>query len=268
MTISTLIIEKESYIRVGFFLGMIIIMGTWEIYRPKRILLLPKLKRWVNNLSLVFFNSILLNILFPIASTGVAIVAAKENYGLLNYYEVSPFIATIIFIIAMDFIIYCQHVLFHITPVLWKLHRVHHADLDYDVTTGSRFHTIEIFISHLIKFMFILILGPSVFAVIIFEVLLNAMAMFNHSNIGLAKPLDKILRMFIVTPDMHRIHHSSVEDETNSNYGFNLTWWDKIFKTYKQEAGEKQTEMEIGLKDIRDPKQSNQIIGMLTLPFK
>jgi sterol desaturase/sphingolipid hydroxylase (fatty acid hydroxylase superfamily) len=168
----------------------------------------------------------------------------------------------------MDFVIYLQHVLVHAVPSLWRLHRVHHADLDYDVTTGARFHPLEIILSMLIKFATIVVLGPPVIAVIIFEVILNAMAMFNHSNVRLPLGLDRVIRLLFVTPDMHRVHHSVEEREANSNYGFNLSIWDRLFDTYIAQPRDGHEGMTIGIFKLRDPKQVDQLPGMLLLPFK
>jgi len=267
MNISHFIVENEAQVRIGFFLGVLIIMGLWELKKPRREATVSKLSRWINNLGLIFFNSFVLKILLPITSTATAALALENNWGLFNIYEVSPFISVVLFVIIMDLIIYLQHVMVHAVPLLWRLHRVHHADLDYDVTTGARFHTLEIILSMFIKLTAIVLLGPSIFAVILFEIILNVSAMFNHGNVGLPKTLDKVLRYIIVTPDMHRVHHSIEEDETNSNFGFNLTWWDKIFGTYKNEVRKGQLKMTIGLKNIRNPKKTNRIWGMLVLPF-
>jgi len=205
--INEFILHNEVIIRLSFFLGLFAVMAIWEIIAPRRALTVSKIVRWTNNLGLVFLNSFILRFLFPAATVGVAIFANEKNWGLLNYYDVSPMIAIIISVVVMDFIIYVQHVMVHAIPVLWRLHRVHHADLDYDVTTGARFHPIEIILSMLIKFATIVLLGPPIVAVVIFEVMLNATAMFNHSNVRLNLSLDKWLRLILVTPDMHRVHH-------------------------------------------------------------
>jgi sterol desaturase/sphingolipid hydroxylase (fatty acid hydroxylase superfamily) len=157
--------------------------------------------------------------------------------------------------------------MFHAVPLLWRIHRVHHADLDFDLTTGARFHPIEIILSMLIKFATIIVLGPPIIAVIIFEVILNTSSMFNHSNVRLPLKVDKVLRWFIVTPDMHRIHHSIEEDEANSNFGFNLPWWDRLFATYRHQPRAGHEAMVIGIHRYRDPKLVEQIPGMLVLPF-
>ena len=268
MNFNEFILNNEVSIRLSFFFGVFAIMASWEILAPRRALTVSKLFRWTNNLGLVFFNSLILRILFPAAAVGVAAFAQLHGWGLLNYYSLPTLLAIVLSVIAMDFIIYLQHIMVHAVPLLWRLHRVHHADLDYDVTTGARFHTLEIILSMLIKFATIIVLGAPVAAVVIFEVVLNALAMFNHSNVGLAKSLDSFLRWFIVTPDMHRVHHSVEDDETNSNFGFNLTCWDRLFGTYREQPRGGQLGFTIGIHKFRDPKQTNGIIGMMLLPFK
>jgi sterol desaturase/sphingolipid hydroxylase (fatty acid hydroxylase superfamily) len=197
----------------------------------------------------------------------MAAFATEHGWGLFNYFQLPSVLAIVLSVIIMDFIIYLQHVLVHAVPVLWRLHRVHHADLDYDVTTGARFHTIEILLSMLIKFATIIVIGAPVVAVIIFEVVLNAMAMFNHGNVGLPKWLDTPLRWFVVTPDMHRVHHSIEDDETNSNFGFNLSWWDRLFGTYREQPRGGHQGMTIGIRNFRTTRQASWITGLLTMPF-
>ena len=267
MSFSEQIMANELPIRMGFFFGIFAVMATWELIAPRRALTVSKAVRWANNLGLVFLNSFIVRLIFPAAAVGVAAFAVENGWGLLNYYQLPFAVSVVISVIAMDFIIYLQHVLVHAVPVLWRLHRVHHADLDYDVTTGARFHTLEIIISMLIKFATIVVLGPPVVAVIIFEIMLNATAMFNHSNIGLPKGLDRFLRLFLVTPDMHRVHHSVEDDEANSNFGFSLTWWDRLFGTYHAQPRAGHTGMTIGIHKYRDPQQVSWLPGMLLLPF-
>ncbi|VAW69513.1 Fatty acid hydroxylase family (carotene hydroxylase/sterol desaturase) [hydrothermal vent metagenome] len=267
MVLYEFIIENEQTIRLSFFIGTLAIMALWEIIAPRRALSVSKALRWSNNLGLVFFNSFIVRLLFPAAAVGVAVFAAKHGWGLLNYYSIPFTLSIVLSIIAMDLIIYLQHVLVHAVPILWRVHRVHHADPDYDVTTGARFHTFEIILSMLIKFATIAVLGPPVVAVIIFEVVLNAMAMFNHANIGLPAPLDKALRWFIVTPDMHRVHHSVEDDEANSNFGFNLSCWDRLFGTYREQPRSGHQGMKIGIHAFTDVKHTNWITGMLAIPF-
>ena len=267
MDINEFVMSNEGPIRLGFFFGVLGIMALWEIMAPKRALTVSKAVRWINNLGLVFFNSLLLRLIFPAAAIGMAAFASEQGWGIFNYYEAPFWLAVIVSVIAMDFVIYLQHVMVHAVPVLWRLHRVHHADLDYDVTTGARFHPIEIILSMLIKLATIAVLGPPVLAVIIFEVVLNAMAMFNHGNVGLPAWLDKSLRFFVVTPDMHRVHHSIEDDEANSNFGFNLSWWDRLFGTYRDQPRGGHLGMTIGIRKFRSVKQASWISGMLLMPF-
>jgi sterol desaturase/sphingolipid hydroxylase (fatty acid hydroxylase superfamily) len=242
-------------------------MAIWEFIAPRRALTVSKIVRWTNNLALVFLNSILLRLLFPAAAAGMATFSSQQGWGLLNYYDVPLLMAIIISIVVMDFVIYLQHVMVHAIPLLWRLHRVHHADLDYDVTTGARFHPIEIILSMSIKIATIALLGPPVAAVVIFEVILNATAMFNHSNVRLNLFIDKWLRLILVTPDMHRVHHSVEEDETNSNFGFSLPWWDRLFGTYRDQPRAGHINMEIGIDTYRNPNLVCWLHGMLWLPF-
>lgn len=261
------ILDNELPVRLSFFFGIFAVIAVWEILSPRRKLTVAKGLRWANNLGLIFLNSLVLRLLFPAAAVGIAILAQQQGWGLLNYYELPFILSLVIAVVAMDFVIYLQHVMFHALPVLWRLHCVHHADLDFDVTTGARFHTIEIILSMFIKFATITVLGPPVVAVVIFEVLLNATAMFNHGNVYLPEKLDRVLRFFVVTPDMHRVHHSVHAPLTNSNFGFNLPWWDRLFGTYVAQPPEGHLEMQIGLDELRDPKQVDRLPGMLMLPF-
>lgn len=267
-SIETLIIENEGTIRLAVFIGMLVLMGLWEWLAPRRAPKLSKLLRWSHNLGLVFLNSLLLRLIFPAAAVGMASFTSEYQWGLFNTVDLPFIIEIIAAVILLDLIIYLQHVLVHAVPVLWRLHRVHHADLDYDVTTGIRFHPIEIILSMVIKFAAIAALGPAVVAVIIFEVLLNGMAMFNHGNIQLPESLDKLLRLIIVTPDMHRVHHSVENDETNSNFGFNLSVWDRIFGTYRQQPRLSHETMQIGILHFTESSQTNQLPGMLMIPFQ
>lgn len=264
---SEFILQNEVIIRLSFFFGVFAVMAVWEIVAPRRALTVSKWIRWTSNLGIVVLNSIILRLLFPAAAVGVAVFVSTQQWGLLHHYSIPLWLAIPISIITLDFIVYLQHVMVHAVPVLWRLHRVHHADLDYDVTTGARFHPIEIVLSMLIKFATIAVLGPPVVAVVAFEVILNATAMFNHSNVRLPLALDKILRWFVVTPDMHRVHHSVEDDEANSNFGFNLPWWDRLFGTYRDQPRAGHEAMTIGIHKYRNPKQVSQLPGMLWLPF-
>ena len=262
-----LIVDNELMIRLSFFLAVFVIIALWELASPRRTLSVSKAQRWTSNLGLVALNTIVLRLLFPMAAVGVAIIAQEGRWGLFNNVDL-PFVVEIVLaVIIMDFVIWLQHVMVHAIPVLWRLHRVHHADLDYDLTTGARFHTLEIILSMLIKFATIILLGPAILAVVIFEVLLNSMAMFNHGNIYIPEKIDRVLRWFVVTPDMHRVHHSVHAPLANSNFGFNLPWWDRLFGTYAAQPPEGHIDMEIGLEGFRDPRQVDRLDGMLLLPF-
>jgi len=260
--------DHEVTIRLSCFFGILAIMALWELWTPRRALSVSKSIRWMNNLGLVALNTILLRLLFPAAAVGMAFFAADQGWGLLNHFRIHFWLAVPVAVIALDFVIWLQHVMVHAIPLLWRLHRVHHADPDYDVTTGARFHPIEIILSMLIKFATILLLGPPVVAVIIFEVLLNATALFNHGNVRLPTGIDRILRWFVVTPDMHRVHHSVEDDETNSNFGFNLPWWDRLFGTYRNQPRGGHVGMTIGIRGYREPREVSWLPGLLVLPFR
>ena len=267
MGVTEFVMANEPAIRMGFFFGALGVMGLWEVIAPRRALTASKLVRWANNLGLVFFNSIILRLLFPAAAVGMAAFATEQGWGIFNYFEVPFWPTFVVCVVVMDFVIYLQHVMVHAVPALWRLHRVHHADLDFDVTTGARFHPIEIILSMLIKFATIVVLGPPVIAVVVFEVILNATAMFNHANVRIPYGIDRLLRWVIVTPDMHRVHHSVEDDEANSNFGFNLPWWDRLFGTYRDQPRAGHEAMTIGIHKYRDLKQVSWLPGMLALPF-
>ncbi|MFY9973503.1 MAG: sterol desaturase family protein [Chromatiaceae bacterium] len=264
----TFVQTHEAAIRLGAFLGIFSIMALWEVLAPRRALTVSKPLRWASNLGLVVLNTLVLRLLFPAAAVGVAAVAAERGWGLLNIHPLHPALALVLAVVALDLVIWMQHVLVHAVPALWRLHRVHHADLDYDLTTGARFHPLEIVLSMLIKFAAILVLGPSVVAVVLFEVVLNATSMFNHGNVRLPPWLDRRLRWILVTPDMHRVHHSVEDDETNSNFGFNLSLWDRLFGTYRDQPRAGHAGMTIGIRDHRDPREVSRLPGMLALPFR
>ncbi|MBI5137521.1 MAG: sterol desaturase family protein [Nitrospirae bacterium] len=260
------IVQHEAAVRLGCFLGIFAAMAVWEVVAPRRALTASKPIRWTSNLTLVVLNTVLLRLVFPAAATGMAFLADDRGWGLLNNFEVPAGIALGVAVVALDFTLYVQHVIFHAVPVLWRLHRMHHADLDMDVTVGARFHPIEILLSMLIKFAAIVVLGPGIGAVIVFEVILNATAMFNHGNVRMPEGVDRLLRRLVVTPDMHRVHHSVAPRETNSNFGFALPIWDRMFGTYlaQPEAGHER--MTIGIREFRDPSRLT-LPWMLALPF-
>lgn len=268
MDINEFILANEKPIRLGFFIGMFAVMAVWEMIAPRRVLTVSKTIRWVSNLGIVFLNSYLLRLIFPAAAVGIAAFTSQQGWGLFNYYALPYWLVVTLSVIALDFIIYLQHVMVHAVPILWRLHRMHHADLDFDFTTGARFHPLEIILSMFIKFAAIIVLGPPVIAVIIFEVVLNVSAMFNHGNVRLPLSLDRLLRWVLVTPDMHRVHHSVEDDEANSNFGFCLSWWDRLFGTYRVQPRKGHEGMTIGIHKYRDPRQVSWLHGMLLLPFK
>ena len=268
MDLEQFVLAHEPALRLGFFTAVFAIVALWELAAPRRALTVSKAQRWGSNLGLVALNTLVLRLLFPLAAVGVAAFGAAHGWGLLNHFEVPFWLAVPLAVIAMDFVIWLQHVMVHAVPVLWRLHQVHHADLDFDLTTGARFHPIEIALSMLLKFATITVLGPPVLAVVLFEVLLNATAMFNHGNIRLPAGVDRVLRWFVVTPDMHRVHHSVEDDETNSNFGFNLPWWDRLFGTYRAQPRAGHDAIVIGIHGHTDPREVARLDGMLLMPFK
>jgi sterol desaturase/sphingolipid hydroxylase (fatty acid hydroxylase superfamily) len=262
------LLQHEPAIRLGFFIGVFAFMALWEVLAPRRALNASKAWRWTSNLGIVFLNTALVRVLFPATAVALALTAEANDWGVLNHLALPEWLAVGVAVAALDFAIWLQHVVFHAVPALWRLHRMHHADLDYDVTTGARFHPIEILLSMLIKFAAILVLGPPAVAVLIFEVALNATAMFNHGNVRLPLGLDRALRLLIVTPDMHRVHHSVEDHEANSNFGFNLSIWDRLFGTYKAQPDAGHERMSIGIREHRDEHEVDRLPGMLALPFR
>jgi sterol desaturase/sphingolipid hydroxylase (fatty acid hydroxylase superfamily) len=257
--------EAEPYIRLGSFLGIFVVMAVWEAFAPSRELITRRRSRWLHNLGLVVVDTLLLRVVAPAGAVGVAWFAAERGWGLLNLVSLPYWISVLLSVVVLDFVIYLQHVMFHAVPALWRLHMVHHADVDFDVTTGIRFHPVEILLSIVIKAAAIAAIGPPPLAVLIFEVLLNGTAIFNHANISLPGGLDRVLRWIVVTPDMHRVHHSIDIGESNSNFGFNLPWWDRLMGTYTAQPAAGQQGMTIGLTHVRDEKQN--VLWMLALPF-
>jgi len=253
------LLQHASVIRLGFFLGILTVMAGWEMFAPRRAWSTPKSMRWLANLGMVLLATFSVRLLFPLAATGAALFAAERGWGLLNNAWLPGWFSVGIGIVGLDFAIYLQHAMFHAIPTLWRLHMVHHTDLDFDVTTAVRFHPFEILLSMGIKMALVLLLGISALAVLLFEILLNGTAMFNHGNVRLPLGIDRVLRLFVVTPEMHRVHHSIVRRETNSNFGFNLPWWDRIMGTYRAQPAAGHEGMTIGLENFR-------AAGDLTLP--
>ncbi len=262
----SLVLDHEIWLRLGSFIGVLLLMLGWERLAPRRPPPPDNWRRRLTNLALVVCNSLLVRLLAPIAAVGVAIEAARRGWGLLHWLEPSQLPGIVLAVVLLDLAIYVQHVVFHHVPVLWRLHRVHHTDLALDATTGLRFHPLEILLSLSIKMLVVLLLGAPVIAVVIFEILLNVMAVFNHANVRLPGGLDRALRALVVTPDMHRVHHSVIKTETNSNYGFNLSGWDRLFHTYRPEPRDGQLGMTIGLAEYRDPRLLG-LPGLLRQPF-
>lgn len=260
------ILELETAIRLTVFLGVLIGMAVWELAVPRRRMEIPRLLRWSNNLALVVLDTLLVRLAFPVVAVGLAVIAQENGWGLLNQMSLPGWIVFPLAILALDLAIYMQHVLFHAVPALWRLHRMHHADLEFDVTTGLRFHPLEILLSMVIKLGVVMALGPPALAVLIFEVLLNASSLFNHSNIRLPLKVDAVLRLFIVTPDMHRVHHSIHPSETNSNFGFNVPWWDRILGTYLAQPKSGHEDMTIGIEQFRN-RRSLWLDRMLIQPL-
>ncbi|MGE5766321.1 MAG: sterol desaturase family protein, partial [Bacteroidota bacterium] len=247
------ILANEPLVRLACFFGVLGALMLAEAARPRRRRAIGRLLRWTGNLGVVVIDTLLLRLLFPLAAVGFALIAEERGWGLFNAVAVPGWLAFVVSLLALDLAIYLQHVMFHAVPTLWRLHRMHHADLDFDVTTGLRFHPVEILLSMGIKIAVVAALGPPAVAVLVFEVLLNATSMFNHSNLKLPLGLDRLLRLFVVTPDMHRVHHSIYPNETNSNFGFNLPWWDHLLGTYRAQPREGHEAMTIGIEQFRTP---------------
>ena len=267
MTFNEFALTNEAAIRLTAFFGIFALMAAWEVAAPRRSRLHTRMQRWSANLGLVVFNTVLVRLIFPFAAVAFATLAAQRGWGLLNNIDLPGGLALVLAVVAMDFAIWVQHVMVHAVPVLWRLHQVHHADPDYDVTTGARFHPLEIILSMLIKFAVIAVLGAPAAAVLVFEVLLNATAMFNHGNVKLPAGVDAGLRLLLVTPDMHRVHHSTDHAEANSNFGFNLSIWDRLFGTYRPAARLPQESMEIGVTGLTGDPRCVNLGGMLVIPF-
>jgi len=261
-----MLLSQEPMVRMGAFAGVFVAMALWEILAPRREWRIRKGYRWLNNLGVVVLDAAVLRVLFPAAAVGTALFVETQGWGLLRLLDVPYWLTIVIAIFALDFAIWAQHVFFHAVPLLWRLHRMHHADLDFDVTTGLRFHPVEILFSMFIKAGVIVMLGAPALAVLLFEVLLNATSMFNHGNVRLPQRLDRVLRWIVVTPDMHRVHHSWYPNETNSNFGFNLPWWDRIFGTYRAQPRDGHSAMTIGINLFRDPNEL-RLDRMLWQPF-
>ncbi len=257
----------ETTIRLGSFLTIFAVMAIWEIYAPRRPLMQAKHKRWLTNIFIVLADALLLRLMGGLVAYSAAIYAAQHGWGWLNITAWPFWLEFIIALLLLDFALYLQHVASHYVSLLWRLHQVHHTDLDIDLTTGVRFHPVEIGLSMLYKIALVIAIGAPPWAVLVFEIILNGAALFNHSNVYLPEKMDRWLRKIIVTPDMHRVHHSTLIRETNSNFGFSVSWWDRLCGTYRAEPAAGQLGMEIGLKEYRD-FQALGFLSILLLPFR
>ncbi|MCB1778204.1 MAG: sterol desaturase family protein, partial [Candidatus Competibacteraceae bacterium] len=259
-------LHNETILRLGCFMTVLLGMMLWEWRAPRRNLTLARIRRWPANLGIIVVDSFVLRFVFPILAVGAAGLAEVNGWGLLHWLNVPFWLAVGATLLLLDLAIYAQHVVFHKVPALWRLHRMHHTDLDFDVTTALRFHPLEMVLSMLIKLALVVLLGAPPVAVMLFEVVLNATAMFNHGNVSLPNGLDRRLRWVLVTPDMHRVHHSVRREETDSNFGFNLPWWDRWFGTYQDQPHDGHTGMTIGLENFRDERATG-LYGLLVQPF-
>lgn len=261
----------ESTIRLAIFLAIFGGMAIFELLSPRleRAEMIGALKsrRWFTNLSMVVLSSLLLRLVFPAAAVGAAVWAQQQGWGLFRILGLDPLLAGILAFVLLDFAVWLEHVASHKIPLLWRIHRMHHADTGFDVTTGLRFHPLEIVLSMVWKAAVIVLLGPPVVAVLVFEIVLNGTAMFNHSNAKLPLGLDRRLRLLLVTPDMHRVHHSTIRRETDSNYGFNFPFWDRIFRTYNDQPAKGHDDIDIGLDEWRGGEPSSFFWSLL-LPFR
>jgi sterol desaturase/sphingolipid hydroxylase (fatty acid hydroxylase superfamily) len=246
-----LLLTNESLLRLSFGLGVLVVMAAWEVAAPRRRREIPRLLRWTNNLLVVVLDTMIVRLTFPIVAVALALLAEERGWGLFNLLDAPGWLAFVASMMVLDLAIYLQHVMFHAVPALWRVHRMHHADLEFDVTTGLRFHPVEILLSMVIKLGVVIALGPPAIAVLCFEVALNAGALFNHSNVNIPGGVDRILRWIIVTPDMHRVHHSIDPTETNSNFGFNLPWWDRLLGTYRAQPRQTHELMTVGIDQFR-----------------
>jgi sterol desaturase/sphingolipid hydroxylase (fatty acid hydroxylase superfamily) len=265
--VSETLLAHEPVLRLAAFGGVLGAMMLWEVLAPRRRQVVGRVRRWPANLAIVVLDTLLVRLLCPAAAIGTALLAEAGGWGVLPALAAPGWLATPAAVILLDLAIYLQHVMFHAVPVLWRLHRMHHADLEFDVTTGLRFHPVEILLSLVIKLGVVVALGAPAVAVLIFEVLLNTTSMFNHGNVRLPARLDGALRWLVVTPDMHRVHHSIVPCETNSNFGFNLPWWDRLLGTYRHRPAAGHDGMTIGIAQFRDPAEL-RLDRMLLQPFR
>jgi sterol desaturase/sphingolipid hydroxylase (fatty acid hydroxylase superfamily) len=258
--------HNETAIRLAFFFGIFCVMAAWELVAPRRPLTASKTIRWISNLGITVINPLVVRIASPLLPVAMALLAQKNGWGLLHIFIVPYWLQVALAIMVLDLVIYLQHVMFHTVPLFWRFHMMHHTDLDFDVTTGLRFHPIEMLLSLGIKLSAVALIGPPALAVLVFEILLNGTSLFNHGNVRLPGIIDRRLRLLVVTPEMHRVHHSVTIRETNSNFGFNFPWWDRLLGTYRDQPAAGHEGMTIGLSQFRDARRLT-FFWLLALPF-
>lgn len=260
--------NNEVYWRLGCFFSILVIMMLFEWQKPARKSAIAAKHRWLANFGLVFISSVIARLTVPIGLTALAIYNAEQGIGLFNLIQIPVWLTIVFSVLILDLLIYWQHRLFHQVPLLWRLHKVHHADSHIDASTGLRFHPVEIVLSILVKFIVVTALGAPAIAVLIFEIALNGFALFNHANIQLPKKLEQVLRYVVITQQLHRIHHSQQPDETNSNFGFSVVWWDKLFSSYKSTASDDDSQLKVGLSQHPASKKNASVVTLLLMPFK
>ncbi|MBF0620649.1 MAG: sterol desaturase family protein [Magnetococcales bacterium] len=261
------LLTNEASVRIGVFIGLFVLVALIEYLFPRRVLTAHRVGRWFSNISIVVLSNVLARFIMPITTMAMAYLCQQNGWGILNTVSLPHWLEIVLAVVVFDLAIYLQHLMFHAVPILWRLHMVHHADPDVDVTTGTRFHPIEIILSLFIKLVMIYLLGPPLVAVLAFEIILNALAMFNHGNIALPLWLDRLLRLLLVTPDVHRVHHSILAEETNSNFGFNLSIWDRLFGTYCAQPKLGHRKVVLGVTKIKGAESVN-LLSLLLIPFR
>lgn len=263
----SLLVSHENTLRLAFFAGILGVMTFAETLWPRRDRHLPRRIRWPGNITMVILSTLCIRFLFPFAAVGAATLAADAGWGLFHVATLPPAVAFVAGLVLMDLSIWAQHVVMHHVPWLWRLHRLHHSDIDLDTSSALRFHPAEVALSQSYKMVIIALVGVPVEAVIAFEIVLSSAALFNHANVKLPEAVDQMLRLLIVTPDMHRVHHSSKQVETNSNYGFFISWWDRLFGSYVAQPSQGHSDMEVGLESFREASH-NRLDQMLAQPLK
>lgn len=259
--------SSEAFIRLGFFVGVFTVIALLESAFPRRTRRLSRARRWPSNIGISLLNQVVIRLGLPATAIALAVLGEEQGWGLFGQLSLVPWLEILAAVLILDLVIYWQHRLYHVIPVLWCFHRMHHADIEFDVSTGIRFHPVSVLLSAAIKLGTVFLVGPAPLAVLIFEVLLNATSLFNHSNLGIPHTLDRALRLLVVTPDMHRVHHSSAPDETNRNFGFNFPWWDRIFRSYRAQPAKGHHDMQVGLTAFRQEPEL-RLDRMLTQPFR